>query len=113
MRRILKGRHSIWDEVPQTYSVIHFKWQQNQVGFNYDKMIGEGFYLKEAVNQFEFHNELTSKIGLVRSLLKNQSCENTFQMLPLVFVLNFEERGWEVDIASFVEYYNAHCPGEQ
>ena len=34
-------------------------------------------------------------------------------MLPLVFVLNFEERGWEVDIASFVEYYNAHCPGEQ
>jgi tubulin monoglycylase TTLL3/8 len=54
-------------------------------------MVGEGFYLREIVNYFEFHKEITSKIGLVKSLMKHYNFDMTspFNIIPLVYVINF------------------------
>lgn len=77
-------------------------------------MIREGFYLKEMVNYFEHHKEITSKVGLVRSLQKHYNYQMTvpFSILPIVFMVNFEERNWDLDIASFVDYYLANRPSK-
>jgi tubulin monoglycylase TTLL3/8 len=75
-------------------------------------MIGEGIYLKEMVNMFEFHKDITSKIGLVRSFQKYYNYQMTvpFNIIPMVFVVNFEERNWDLDIQAFVDYYLANLP---
>ncbi len=73
------------------------------------------------MNNFEFHKDLTSKIGLkiilkkiglVKSLLRhyNQSISIPFNILPMAFIINFEDCNWENDIQTFVEFYNNSMP---
>jgi tubulin monoglycylase TTLL3/8 len=80
--------------------VVYLLWILNKFRYNYERMVGEGFYLREIVNYFEFHKEITSKIGLVKSLMKHYNFDMTspFNIIPLVYVINFQERSWEADI---------------
>ena len=84
-------------------------------------MSGEGSKLYyTVVNSFEFYKEISTKIGidkfkfndtikgLVKSLLKYFALDLnvTFNYIPMSFILNFEERNWEGDLANFVQCYN-------
>jgi hypothetical protein len=51
-------------------------------------------------------------LGLVKSLLKhyNNNLSVPFNIIPMAFVINFEDRNWESDILTFTEVYNCTKP---
>jgi hypothetical protein len=71
-------------------------------------MIGQGNYLKEVVNLFEYHQEITSKLNLVKNLIKhyNHNVSPPFNITPLVFIINFDHKNWQKEISLFLEFYN-------
>ncbi len=68
--------------------------------------------LRRLVNHFEFHRELTNKSLLIKNL--TTFCEehklNIFDITPLTFILDIEERSWEMDSRLFVEFFKRHMP---
>ena len=60
IRRIMKCRPTWAESDDSTSAFINLKWQQDQKGFKYDRLIDSGLY-RGVVNQFEFHEVLTNK----------------------------------------------------
>jgi len=56
-----------WEETPIYDQAYNMKWQQTYRGFRYERLIGNP-NLKQLVNHFEYHGEISTKNGLIRSL---------------------------------------------
>jgi hypothetical protein len=56
----MKCRPTWTESEDSTSAFINLKWQQDQKGFKYDRLIDSGLY-RGVVNQFEFHEVLTNK----------------------------------------------------
>lgn len=60
---------------------------------------------KEIYNHFEFHKELTTKSGLLRSLRKHcaQNQLDPFQVTPTAFSLNLDDaKHYQQELATFL-----------
>jgi hypothetical protein len=67
IKKILDQR-GCWTECSDSTSTfVNFKWQQDQKGFRYNRLVDTGLY-KCALNQFEFHECLCNKEYLFRNL---------------------------------------------
>ncbi len=62
--------------------------------YNYDKMSGDDSCVRECVNHFEFHKEITSKNGFIKNLKKYAKLNvfNSFSYTPVAFLLNLDEK---------------------
>ncbi len=65
-------RSAVWKENSQSKGVIHFRWEQGNKDFNYERLNATALY-KQLVNHFEFHREISTKSGLIKNL--RQYCE--------------------------------------
>ena len=89
VKRVLsETRGHFWRESDQSKGVIHFRWEQGNRDFNYERLNTNALY-KQAVNHFEFHREISTKSGLVKNL--RQYCEvydlnNLFRIIPFNIV---------------------------
>lgn len=68
MKRVLsETRGLFWRESGKSKGVIHFRWEQGNRDFNYERLNANALY-KQMVNHFEFHSEISTKSGLVKNL---------------------------------------------
>lgn len=62
------SQRATWVESDDSTSAfLNFKWQQDQKGMKYERLIESGLY-RGLMNQFEFHEALSNKEMLFRNL---------------------------------------------
>ncbi|CAK56346.1 unnamed protein product (macronuclear) [Paramecium tetraurelia] len=112
VKRILQKREQYWTAVPLTFQYKHFMWQQSYNGMDFNRLTQqESSFARVMYNFFEFHKNITSKTGLSQSLLQYyNNIEKTFDIIPLVFIINFKNCDWMKDIQQFTEFYQANNP---
>ncbi|CAD8152033.1 unnamed protein product [Paramecium pentaurelia] len=112
VKRILQKREQFWSSVPQQFQYKHFIWQQSYFGMDFNKLQGsDSQYTRMMYNFFEFHKNITSKSGLSISLLQYfNNIEKTFDVIPLVFIINFKNSDWMKDVQQFTEFYCNNNP---
>ena len=66
VKRVLKNR-SWWEETKIYDDSYNLKWAQTYRGFRYERL-GISPHVKQLVNHFEYHTEVSTKNGLIRSL---------------------------------------------
>lgn len=54
VRRVLKSRATWVESDDSTSAFINLKWQQDQRGFKYNRLVDSGMY-RTVLNQLEFH----------------------------------------------------------
>lgn len=66
VRKVMKKR--FWfKETTETNHLYNFCWQQTTKGIYYERLCANRA-LKQIVNHFEFHREISNKINLIRNL---------------------------------------------
>ncbi|CAD8201393.1 unnamed protein product [Paramecium octaurelia] len=109
IKRIMDTRRE-WHQCKST-TRVHFRWQQSNIGYKYYKMNAYNPH-RSLVNHFEFHQEISNK----KNLLLNMTafCEsihrNVFDILPLTFVIDFNDSQIESQLVAFLNYYNQYSP---
>lgn len=66
VKRVLDKR-GCWEQTESYDSLFNLKWQQTDYGYRYERMVGNP-NLKQLLNHFEYHPEITTKNGLIKSL---------------------------------------------
>lgn len=55
------GYRSTWAESDDSTSAfLNMKWQQDQKGYRYNRLVDSGMY-RSVVNHFEYHENLSNK----------------------------------------------------
>jgi hypothetical protein len=67
IRRVLGCRATWHESEDSTSAFINLKWQQDQKGFKYERLVDSPLY-RSIVNQFEFQEVLSNKETLFKSL---------------------------------------------
>ncbi len=95
------------------------KWQQTYRGYKYDKLISNP-NIKQLVNHFEFHKEISTKNGLIRSLGSfcsvkfivvyfNVEKENKLylsEITPITFSFNMDDEvNFDNDMQRFAQFF--------
>ena len=109
----MEQRGDFWQEVSSPAPFSHFKWQQNNKNYQYDRLnLNANF--KQILNHFEFHKEISSKASLVKNLAFycEQNKSNLFDITPITFVLDLNKEECESTVQSFVTFYNKNMPNE-
>lgn len=106
-------RGDYWEEVPTTAPMFNFKWLQNNKTYNYEKLTSNST-VRQVVNHFEFHKEVSSKAGLVKNLAFycEQNKTNLFDITPITFILDMNKEDFEQTLNSFVGFYHRNMPAE-
>ena len=95
-----------WHQCKST-TRVHFRWQQSSAGYKYYKMNAYNPH-RSFVNHFEFHSQISNKKKLLLNMTLH--CEAThkkvFDILPVTFVIDFEDQNIESHINCFLHYYN-------
>ncbi|CAD8109961.1 unnamed protein product [Paramecium primaurelia] len=111
VQRVLSKRNEWISTNNKNDSLINFRWQQTQKGYQYDKLL-PGNKVKQVVNHFEFHQEISQKSNLFRNL--SQYCEENqldiLSFVPLTFVLDFTNEKADVYLLQFLQYYENNAP---
>ena len=93
------------------YMFINFRWQQTNRGYRYENCV-ESKVFKQALNHFEFHNELSNKEYMLCNL--TEWCEHTkrnvFEVVPMTFVLNLADGQFDNNLNSFLKFFEANIP---
>ncbi|CAD8060286.1 unnamed protein product [Paramecium sonneborni] len=112
VKRILQRREQYWSAVPQQFQYKHFIWQQSYFGMDFNRLqASDSLFTRVMFNFFEFHKNITSKSGLSISLLQYyNNIERTFDVIPLVFIINFKSSDWMKDVQQFTEFYCNNNP---
>ena len=124
MKRILSKREN-WEEMEASNSLFNLKWQQTSLGYRFERLSGNQS-LKQMVNHFEFHKEITTKNGLIKSL--SSYCEVSLEFLnsllissqankiylfdvtPLTFAFDMDdEAGFDIDMQNFTKFFIKNC----
>ena len=108
VRRVLRKRYW-WREVTEVSSKLNLLWQATSKGIIFDRFQANKTP-KQVVNHFEFHREISTKIGLIKNL--QLYCEfnqiQVFDLTPVTFVIDTEDKNFEYDIQEFVRFFQAH-----
>ena len=107
VKRVLETRDH-WTELQEKYStsLFNFKWSpvSRSCHFRYLGVNG----LKNMVNHFERHEQLTAKDHLFQNMLR--LCENNklnvFDYMPIQFVFDFYNINFQSEIERFTQYFN-------
>ena len=83
-------------------------WQPTSKGIIFDRLQANKTP-KQVVNHFEFHKEISTKIGLVKNL--QLYCElnkiSLFDLTPVTFIIDLDDKYVEYDIQEFVKFFQA------
>ncbi|CAD8204297.1 unnamed protein product [Paramecium octaurelia] len=111
VQRVLSKRNEWMSTTNKNDSFINFRWQQYSKGYQFDKLVS-GNKVKQAVNHFEFHSEVSSKIYLFSNL--SHYCEENkidiMNFVPLTFVLDFTNDKADMCLLQFLQYYESNAP---
>lgn len=69
IRRVMGYRSSWAQSDDSTSAFLNMKWQQDQKGYRYNRLVDSGMY-RSVVNHFEYHENLSNKQFLFRNLEK-------------------------------------------
>lgn len=113
VKKIMQQRGEVWEEVPLTSLVFNFKWQQNNRAYNYEKLT-QNSGVKQLVNHFEFHKEISSKAGLIKNLSYycEQNKTNLFDITPITFIFDLNKEDCDQTIQNFINFYHKNMPNE-
>ena len=94
--------------MPEASTKLSLIWQPTSKGMIFDRLHINKLP-KQAVNHFEFHKEISTKIGLVKNL--QQYCElnkiNLFDLTPATFIIDLDDKYVEYDVQEFVKFFQA------
>ncbi|CAD8210274.1 unnamed protein product [Paramecium octaurelia] len=111
VQRVLSKRNEWISTNNKNDTLINFRWQQTQKGYQYDRLLS-GNKIKQAVNHFEFHSEISQKSNLFRNL--SQYCEENqldiLSFVPVTFVLDFTTEKADIWLLQFLQYYENNAP---
>ncbi|CAK61223.1 unnamed protein product (macronuclear) [Paramecium tetraurelia] len=111
VQRVLSKRNEWMFTTNKNDSSINFRWSLYSKGYQYDKLVS-GNKVKQAVNHFEFHSEISQKSYLFKNLQhyceENQIDIMTF--VPLTFVLDFTNEKADMSLLQFLQYYESNAP---
>ena len=113
VKKIMQQKGEAWEEVPTTAVAFNFKWLQNNKTYNYEKLTNNNG-VKQLVNHFEFHKEISSKAGLIKNLsfYCEQNKMNMFEMTPITFILDLNKDDCEQTLQTFINFYHRNMPSE-
>lgn len=97
VKRVLDTREW-WSESVAHNSLYNLKWQETYFSFKYERLNGGISGVKQCVNHFEGHKEITTKNLLIKNL--KIYCEtnkiNMFSITPVTFVIDLDDDACEV-----------------
>lgn len=113
VKKIMQQRGEQWEEVTSSSLAFNFKWLQNNKTYNYEKLTS-GSGLRQLVNHFEFHKEISSKAGLIKNLsfYCEQNKMNLFDITPITFVLDMNKEDFEQTLSTFINFFHRNMPAE-
>lgn len=100
-------------------SGFNFRWSQTIQGIKYERLNGvsagggmQYANLRQCVNHFEEHREISEKDGLVRNL--KLFCETNklalFSITPATFLIDLNDDACELQVTKFANFFNKHNP---
>ena len=109
----METRGDCWQEVPINAVFFNFKWHQNNKNYQYEKLCLNS-NMKQIVNHFEFHKEISSKAGLIKNLAFycEQNKMNLFDITPITFILDLNKEDCDTTLQSFINFYYKNMPVE-
>ena len=106
IRRVLE-RRKIWVE-NNDLPLVHLRWSQTTQLMKFHTMEKSTL----CFNHFEYHREISNKQCLIKNLTK--FCEanklNAFDITPTTFIIDFYDDQHELNLNSFVKFFNHHLP---
>lgn len=114
VKRVLDSREW-WSESAPHNSLYNLKWQETYFNFKYERLNGGVSGVKQCVNHFEGHKEITTKNLLIKNL--KLYCEtnkiNMFSITPVTFVIDLDDDACEVQITKFASFFIKNMPKTQ
>ena len=106
MRTILSSRVQ-WKEIKKGEGVPNFRWLAGDYDHNVFERSKTTTSVKRALNQFEFHHEVTAKNGLIRNLQIYTETKKIelFSMTPITFIIDFDEEYCEFHLRQLLNFF--------
>ncbi|KRX02454.1 hypothetical protein PPERSA_10071 [Pseudocohnilembus persalinus] len=116
IKRVLETR-DWWKETPSYNGLYNFKWVCSSQNIKFDKLQSKNQKnkitgLKQMVNHFEGHREITTKSGLIKNF--RFFCEankiNIFDITPVTFILDLQDQAAEFQLDKFCQFFLKYQP---
>lgn len=93
-----------WRVIESHSTAYNFRWCPVSDGVRFDRL---GVGIKQLLNHFEFHKELTCKYTLIKNL--KLYCEsnkiNLFSITPLTFLIDLDDENCYQSIRRFCKFF--------
>lgn len=92
--------------------MFNLKWTQTCERIRFDH-ISSGAGHKQLVNHFEFHEEISTKSGLIRNLkavCERDQKNSLFEVTPITFEVDFTSENCDNDLKRFLYFYLENSP---
>ena len=106
-KEIMKLRINWKECASESNSLFNFKWKETSLGVNFSKL-NKIPSIKQSVNHFEFHSELSNKLNLFINMLIY--CENNnlnvFDYIPMTIIANYDSNTYNLTLENFTKIFN-------
>lgn len=101
-----------WVEVPYHTQNFNFKWAPSNYGYRYDRLSDSSCSVKQCLNHFEGHKEITTKNQLIKNLkiYAETNKINLFDITPITFYLDLCEDSCEFQLNKFCSFFYKNLP---
>ncbi|KAL4435557.1 hypothetical protein ABPG74_020333 [Tetrahymena malaccensis] len=112
VREILQQKGG-WEETQSHNLYFHFNWQPISQGINFERIKSTNIH-RYAVNHFEQHKEISSKIKLIKNLENHCRIQQIylFDITPISYCIDYEQDSYEQEFEDFLSFFmsKSHNP---